>query len=161
MLISTALLLDSIIRNSVCTPAKLPCRRVEVGYEESNKNPRLRLVLLFDNNWSSDLIYGCFRSLAKNFPIKHFALGIYSEFFLRLAIGFYMLIFQPPVNFCSDKNIQTIFGIKLEDFLNYRIDYNLISQTVEKVVKKYFLGRRNNSTSSGRQSSAIVGSTIT
>jgi hypothetical protein len=34
MLISTAVLLDSIIRNSVCTPAKLPCRRVEVGYEE-------------------------------------------------------------------------------------------------------------------------------
>jgi hypothetical protein len=27
------LLLDSIIRNSVCTPAKFPCRRVEVGYE--------------------------------------------------------------------------------------------------------------------------------
>jgi hypothetical protein len=52
-----------------------------------------------------------------------------------------MLTFQPPVNFCSDKNIQTIFGTKLEDFLNYRIDYNLISQTVEKVVKKYFLGR--------------------
>jgi hypothetical protein len=49
-----------------------------------------------------------------------------------------MLIFQPPVNFCSDKNIQTIFGTKLEDFLNYRIDYNLISQTVEKVVKKIF-----------------------
>jgi hypothetical protein len=46
-----------------------------------------------------------------------------------------MLIFQPPVN--SDKNIQTIFGTKLEDFLNYRIDYDLISQTVEKVVKKY------------------------
>jgi hypothetical protein len=46
-----------------------------------------------------------------------------------------MLIFQPPVNFCSDKNIQTIFGTKLEDFLNYWIDYNLISQTVEKVVK--------------------------
>jgi hypothetical protein len=51
-----------------------------------------------------------------------------------------MLIFQPPVNFCSDENIQTIFGIKLEDFLNYRIDYNSISQTVEKVVKKIFLG---------------------
>jgi hypothetical protein len=31
MLISTALLLDSIIRNSVCTPAKLPCRRVAEG----------------------------------------------------------------------------------------------------------------------------------
>jgi hypothetical protein len=26
----------------------------------------------------------------------------------------------PPVNFCSDENIQTIFGTKLEDFLNYR-----------------------------------------
>jgi hypothetical protein len=86
---------------------------------------------------------------------------IYSEFFLRLAIGFYMLIFQPPLNFCSDKNIQTIFGIKLEDFLNYRIDCNSISQTVEQVVKKIFLGRRNNSTLSGRQSSAIVGSTST
>jgi hypothetical protein len=73
----------------------------------------------------------------------------------------YMLIFQPPVNFCSDKNIQTIFGTKLEDFLNYRIGYNLISQTVEKVVKKILFGRRNNSTSSGRQSSAIVGSTST
>jgi hypothetical protein len=35
MLISTALLLDSNIRNSVCTPAKLPCRRVEVGYENN------------------------------------------------------------------------------------------------------------------------------
>jgi hypothetical protein len=36
----------------------------------------------------------------------------------------------PPVNFCSDENIQTIFGTKFEDFLNYR--------TVEKVVKKIF-----------------------
>jgi hypothetical protein len=60
------------------------------------------------------------------------------SFFLRLAIGFYMLIFQPPVNFCSDENIQTIFGTKLEDFSNYRIDYNSTSQTVEKVVKKIF-----------------------
>jgi hypothetical protein len=87
--------------------------------------------------------------------------NLYSEFFLRLAIGFYMQFFQPPVNFCSDENIQTICGIKLEDFLNYRIEYNSISQTVEKVVKKIFLERRNNSTSSGRQSSAIVGSTST
>jgi hypothetical protein len=31
-MISTALLLDSNIRNSVCTPAKLPCRRVVEGY---------------------------------------------------------------------------------------------------------------------------------
>jgi hypothetical protein len=33
MLNSTALLLDSNIRNSVCTPAKLPCRRVVEGSE--------------------------------------------------------------------------------------------------------------------------------
>jgi hypothetical protein len=33
-----------------------------------------------------------------------------------------MQIFQPHVNFCSNENIQTIFGINLEDFLNYRID---------------------------------------
>jgi hypothetical protein len=54
-----------------------------------------------------------------------------------------MLIFQPPVNFCSDENIQTIFGIKLEDFLNYQIDYHSISQTVGTFghfqrAKKYF-----------------------
>jgi hypothetical protein len=49
-------------------------------------------------------------------PNSHNITQRYSEFFLRLAIGFYMLIFQPPVNFCSDKNIQTIFGTKLEDF---------------------------------------------
>jgi hypothetical protein len=56
-----------------------------------------------------------------------------------------MLIFQPPVMFCSDENIQTIFRRKLEDCLNYRIDYNSISQTVEKVVKKKFLARRKRS----------------
>jgi hypothetical protein len=33
-LISTALLLDSNIRNSVRTPAKLPCRRVVEGSEK-------------------------------------------------------------------------------------------------------------------------------
>jgi hypothetical protein len=29
-----------------------------------------------------------------------------------------MLIFQPPVNFCSDENIQTIFGTKKYFFYN-------------------------------------------
>jgi hypothetical protein len=37
-----------------------------------------------------------------------------------------MLIFQPPVNFCSDENIQTIFGtvgrfFKLSDRLQFNI----------------------------------------
>jgi hypothetical protein len=73
---------------------------------------------------------------------KFATVKLYSEFFFRLAIGFYMLIFQPPFNFCSDENIQTIFGTKLEDLLNYRVDYNSISQTVEKVVKKIFLARQ-------------------
>jgi hypothetical protein len=65
MLISTALLLDS---NSVCTPAKLPCRRVEVGYEhflslsisdrfksggKCNKNGQLNLPLVFISKISS------------------------------------------------------------------------------------------------------------
>jgi hypothetical protein len=40
------------------------------------EDPRLRLVLLFDNinnNWSSDrIIYGCLSSLAKNLPILKF-----------------------------------------------------------------------------------------
>jgi hypothetical protein len=45
MLISTALLLDSNIRNSVCAPAKLPCRRVEVGYEKKKKRNKC-----FNNN---------------------------------------------------------------------------------------------------------------
>jgi hypothetical protein len=52
---------------------------------------------------------------------------IYSAFFLTVAIGNCMVKLIPPVNFCSDENIQTIFVKKLEDFLNYRIDYNSIS----------------------------------
>jgi hypothetical protein len=43
------------------------------------------------------------------------------DFFLTVAIGNFMVKFIPPVNFCSDENIQTIFGTKLEDFLNYRL----------------------------------------
>jgi hypothetical protein len=41
MLISTALLLDSNIRNSVCTPAKLPCG----GVVEGNKSLLTERVL--------------------------------------------------------------------------------------------------------------------
>jgi hypothetical protein len=52
---------------------------------------------------------------------------MYSAFFLTVAIGNCMVKRIPPVNFCSDENIQTIFGTKLEDFLIYRIDYNSIS----------------------------------
>jgi hypothetical protein len=43
------------------------------------------------------------------------------RFFLTVAVGSCMVKLVPPVNFCSDENIQTIFGSKLEDFLNYRI----------------------------------------
>jgi hypothetical protein len=50
----------------------------------------------------------------------------YRAFFLTVAIGNCMVKLVPPVNFCSDENIQTIFGTKVEDFLNYRIDYNSI-----------------------------------
>jgi hypothetical protein len=46
MLISTALLLDSNIRNSVCTPAKLPCRRVEVGYEKLVNSAKVYFLTL-------------------------------------------------------------------------------------------------------------------
>jgi hypothetical protein len=52
---------------------------------------------------------------------------LYSAFFLTVAIGNCMVKLIPPVNFCSDENIQTIFAKKLEDFLNYPIDYNSIS----------------------------------
>jgi hypothetical protein len=52
---------------------------------------------------------------------------VYSAFFLTVAIGNCMVKLIPPVNFCSDENIQTIFGTKFEDFLNYRIDNNSIS----------------------------------
>jgi hypothetical protein len=43
-------------------------------------------------------------------------LQTYSAFFLTVAIGNCMVKVVPPVNFCSDENIQTIFGTKLEDF---------------------------------------------
>jgi hypothetical protein len=96
MLISTALLLDSNIRNSVCTPAKLPCRRVKLLSE------RVLTYLVVEKI-------------------------VYSAFFLTVAIGNCMVKLIPPVNFCSDENIQTIFGTKFEDFLNYRINNNSIS----------------------------------
>jgi hypothetical protein len=52
MLISTALLLDSIIRNSVCTPAKLPCRRVEGGYEViSDKDVQNFMFILLETDY--------------------------------------------------------------------------------------------------------------
>jgi hypothetical protein len=54
-------------------------------------------------------------------------LNVYSAFFLTVAIGNCMVKLIPPVNFCSDENIQTIFGTKLADFLNYLIVYNSIS----------------------------------
>jgi hypothetical protein len=41
---------------------------------------------------------------------------IYSAFFLTVAIGNCMVKLIPPVNFCYDENIQTIFGKKLEDY---------------------------------------------
>jgi hypothetical protein len=51
MLINTALLLDSIIRNSVCSAAKLPCRRVEVGYE-SLFNEFVCKLVFFWHSWA-------------------------------------------------------------------------------------------------------------
>jgi hypothetical protein len=59
----------------------------------------------------------------ENFSI----VGVIQCIFLTVAIGNCMVKLIPPVNFCSDQNIQTIFGTKLEDFLNYRTDYNSIS----------------------------------
>jgi hypothetical protein len=56
MLISTALLLDSNIRNSVCTPAKLPCRRVEVGYEKYYKTWRFLNMTCHDFQFGQDLV---------------------------------------------------------------------------------------------------------
>jgi hypothetical protein len=56
MLISTALLLDSIIRNSVCTPAKLPCRRVEVGYINKSMTKSCILQKLAYGNFVSPTI---------------------------------------------------------------------------------------------------------
>jgi hypothetical protein len=52
---------------------------------------------------------------------------ICSAFFLTVAIRNCMVKLIPPVNFCSDENIQTIFGTRFEDFLNYRTEYNSIS----------------------------------
>jgi hypothetical protein len=49
------------------------------------------------------------------------------HFFLTVAIGNCMVKLIPPVNFCSDENIQTIFGTRFEDFLKYPTEYNSVS----------------------------------
>jgi hypothetical protein len=62
MLISTALLLDSIIRNSVCTPAKLPCRRVvegedwEMFFIQTIKFAQIMLVQVVLKNYLSSIL---------------------------------------------------------------------------------------------------------
>jgi uncharacterized membrane protein YwzB len=56
MLISTALLLDSNIRNSVCTSAKLPCRRVVEGSVLKNSVP-LKFEVWGLKRCSFDLVY--------------------------------------------------------------------------------------------------------
>jgi hypothetical protein len=51
-----------------------------------------------------------------------------------------MVKFIPPVNFCYDENIQTIFGTKLEDFLNYRIQLQFNILNCRKSSEKMFFG---------------------
>jgi hypothetical protein len=75
------------------------------------------------NGLISELFAGIPPNISRAFRYRN----LYSAFFLTVAIGNCMVKLIPPVNFCSDENIQTIFGTKLEDFLNYRIDYNSIS----------------------------------
>jgi hypothetical protein len=82
MLISTALLLDSIIRNSVCTPAKLPCRRVEVGYEEKIDNtycsifqpPSLLNFFYPSNSSSSSIIKKIYKT--KKIPVSNLPINL-------------------------------------------------------------------------------------
>jgi hypothetical protein len=55
----------------------------------SNKSPRLRLVLLFANNWSSDrIIYRCLSSLAKKIAdIKILHERYTADYFLNRIIS--------------------------------------------------------------------------
>jgi hypothetical protein len=52
---------------------------------------------------------------------------IYSAFPPTAAIGNCMAKPTPPVNSRSDENTQTNPGTRLEDFSNYRTEYNSIS----------------------------------
>jgi hypothetical protein len=89
MLISTALLLDSIIRNSVCTPAKLPCRRVVEGYsilsiKNGNDNVRIEDNCL-EEELATTPILSEIRTLSLTFVMlmRFFArLNIYYKTFL-------------------------------------------------------------------------------
>jgi hypothetical protein len=44
--------------------------------------------------------------------------------FLRVAVGFYVLIFQPPVNFCPYENIQLSFVVVGYDNVLKQIQFN-------------------------------------
>jgi hypothetical protein len=87
---------------------------------------------IFNNLTSDDLkelipVLGVRKQFEAKFREYIAIIQVYSAFFLTVAIGNCMVKLVPPVNFCSDENIQTIIGTKLKDFLNYRIDYNSIS----------------------------------
>jgi hypothetical protein len=50
-----------------------------------------------------------------------------SAFFSTVAMGSCMVGLVPPVDFCSDEDVQTIFGAGLEGFLDYRMDCGSVS----------------------------------
>jgi hypothetical protein len=85
MLISTALLLDSIIRNSVCTPAKLPCRRVEVGYDNNIVNNKIKKNLRFLSDCETIYLDGTF-SYCTKFFVQLFSIdGVKNEQYVPLV----------------------------------------------------------------------------
>jgi hypothetical protein len=102
-----------------------------------NKNKNVFSKITFvssDRRWPNDHLM-VMRALLSSFRIKYVW---YTVRFLTVTIGNCVVKIIPPVNFCSDENNETIFGTNLEDFLNYRIDHNSTSLTVEKVVKTIF-----------------------
>jgi hypothetical protein len=68
-----------------------------------------------------------FQSLVTILSTKVKVIILYSESPLRLTTGPHMQTFQPPANPCSDENIQTILGTKLEDFpkLSERLQFDI------------------------------------
>jgi hypothetical protein len=65
MLISTALLLDSNIRNSVCTPAKLPCRQVVEGDKILVDVKDYLVLYVLENNLSTSSTFSSTDSIIK------------------------------------------------------------------------------------------------
>jgi hypothetical protein len=96
----------------------------------ANKSTRRSRGLLFDNNnWSSDLIYGCFRSLAKN--ISHYILALSGVQDNKSTI-----IHHPPLHILYAYNYARKYDTSVKGISSKKQHFNFLKADFVAINKK-------------------------